>query len=260
MTERCRLMTFNVAHGRGLSFYQGFVSARALAANLERIAKFLKEVDADLVAMQEIDGDSHWNRRIDMPGILAEKSGYDSAMLGANTRRAGRKPLLYGNALLSRLPVTHWENRPFGNATLGEKGFLYAETRLDRVTLPVVNLHLCYRSPVRRREQIGRLLEFLEQRPVPPGTTAPVVCGDFNCTANQSDDAVRELLSALRIARGEYRVHPVDTPTFHALHPTRRLDFVFLPANFRLLGCEVPAVRLSDHRPVVVDFRAEVPG
>lgn len=258
MTERCRLVTFNIAHGRGLSLYQGLVSRRALDKNLERIATFLKEADADLVALQEIDGDSHWNRHLDMPVILAEKSGYPASMLGANTRREGRKPLLYGNALLSRLPVTHWENRAFGNATLGEKGFLYAETKLDALTLPVVNLHLCYKSPARRREQIGRLLEFLCARPVTPGMTSPVVCGDFNATAKQSEDAVRDLLSALREARGDYRIHPVDAPTFHSIRPTRRLDFVFLPANFKLLACEVPALRLSDHRPVVVDFRASL--
>ena len=67
---------------------------------------------------------------------------------------------------------------------------------------------------------------------------------------------MRELLDALRPVRGDYRIHPVDAPTFHAIRPTRRLDFVFLPAPFELLGCSVPPVRLSDHRPVVVDFRA----
>lgn len=256
MTERCRLLTCNVAHGRGLSLYQGFVSRRGLAANLERIAGFLRETDADLVALQEIDGDSHWNRRLDMPALLAEKSGYTTSVLGVNTRREGPKPLNYGNALLSRLPMTHWENRPFGNATLGEKGFLYAEVKLDRLTLPIVNLHLCYRSPARRRAQIARLMEFLSARPVAPGTTAPVVCGDFNAASKESDDAVRELLSGLRPVRGDYRIHPVDAPTFHSLRPTRRLDFVFLPAGFKLISCEVPAVLLSDHRPVVVDFRA----
>lgn len=256
MTERCRLVTFNVAHGRGLSFYQGFVSRRGLTRNLDKIAGFLRETDADLVALQEIDGDSHWNKRMDMPSLLAEKAGYDESVLGVNTKREGRKPLNYGNALLSRLPVAHWENRPFGNATLGEKGFLYAEVKLGALTLPLVNLHLCYKSPARRRAQIARLMEFLSERSIPPDMTAPVICGDFNAPARESDDAVRELLSGLRLVRGDYRIHPVDTPTFHALRPTRRLDFVFLPAGFKLLSCEVPAVRLSDHRPVLVEFRA----
>lgn len=256
MTERCRLVTYNVAHGRGLSFYQGFVTKTGLTGNLDRIARFLRETEADIVALQEIDGDSHWNKRLDMPAMLAEKSGYTTSVLGVNTKRDGRRPLNYGNALLSRLPVGHRENRPFGNATLGEKGFLYAEVRLGELTLPLVNLHLCYKSPARRRAQIARLMEFLAQRPVPPDMTAPVICGDFNAPAREADDAVRELLSGLRPVRGDYRIHPVDTPTFHAIRPTRRLDFVFLPAGFKLLSCEVPSVRLSDHRPVVVEFLA----
>lgn len=256
MPERCRIATFNIAHGRGLSFYQGFVSNRGLTRNLEKIAGFLRETDADIVALQEVDGDSHWNKRLDMPSILREKAGYELSMLGVNTRREGKKPLSYGNALLSRLPVAHWENRPFGSATLGEKGFLYAELRLGALILPLVNLHLCYKSPVRRRAQIARLMEFLAERPPAPNLTAPVVCGDFNSPARHSEDAVRELLSALRPVRGDYRIHPVDAPTFPSVWPKRRLDFVFLPSSFKLIACEVPAIRLSDHRPVVVEFSA----
>jgi len=258
MTERCRLMTYNVAHGRGLSLYQGFVSHAALRRNLERLAVFLRESEADVVALQEIDGDSHWNGHLDMPAFLGEHAGYPVAWLGVNTRREGRKPLNYGNALLSRLPVVYRENIPFGRATLGEKGFLYAEVRLDRLIVPVVNLHLCYRSPTRRRAQIAALAQYLAARETAPGTTPPVVCGDFNTQAARPDDAVRELLEALRAVRGDYRVHPVDVPTFHSIRPTRRLDFVFLPQSFRLLHCEVPKLRLSDHLPVLVDFRASL--
>lgn len=251
-------MTFNVAHGRGLSLYQGFVSHVALQRNLARIAGFLRDSGADIVAIQEIDGDSHWNRHLDMPAYLAETAGYPVALLGVNTRREGRKPLNYGNALLSRLPVSFWENRPFGNATLGEKGFLYAEVKLDRLVVPVVNLHLCYRSPARRRVQIAALMAFLDSRPRDAMTTAPVVCGDFNSQAARPDDAVRDLLDGLRTVRGDYRVHPVDTPTFHSIRPTRRLDFVFLPHAFRLIHCEVAKLRLSDHLPVTLDFRASL--
>ncbi len=255
MSERCRLVTLNAAHGRGLSLYQGFVSRRRLLRNLDAIAGFLREADADLVALQEVDGDSHWNKCLDMPTLLAQRAGYASALLGVNTRRAGLLHLNYGNALLSRLRVRHWESRPFGNAALGEKGFLYAEVSVGRFTVPVVIVHLCYKSPERRRTQVGRLMEFLGARSPDDARTPPVVCGDFNAPARETDDAVRELQESLRPMFGDYRIHPVDAPTFHALHPNRRLDFVFLPAAFRLLACEVPRVLLSDHLPVVVDFR-----
>lgn len=256
MSERCRLVTLNAAHGRGLSLYQGFVSRRRLLENLEGIAGFLREADADLVALQEVDGDSHWNKRLDMPALLAKQAGYPVALLGVNTRRAGLLHLNYGNALLSRLPVARWENRPFGNAALGEKGFLYAEVRAGRLTVPLAVVHLCYKSPERRRAQVARLMDFLARREPAEGRTAPVVCGDFNAPASGTDDAVRELLASLRPGFGDYRIHPVDAPTFHALRPNRRLDFVFLPASFRLLACEVPRVLLSDHLPVTVDFVA----
>ncbi len=254
MSDRCRLLTLNAAHGRGLSLYQGFLSKSRLLRNVDALARFLTEAEADLVALQEVDGDSHWNKRLDLPAMLAAKSDYPYALLGVNTRRSGLLHLSYGNALLSRYAVERWENRPFGNAALGEKGFLYAEVRAGRRTLPVAVVHLCYKSPSRRRSQVARLMEFLDAR---GEASAPVVCGDFNAPASDTDDAVREMLESLRARFGDYRIHPVDVPTFHALHPRRRLDFVFLPAAYRVLSCEVPRVLLSDHLPVIVDF--EIP-
>ncbi len=61
---RARVLTLNIAHGRGLSTYQWFCSAKRIGQNLGRISELLQEKLPDIVAMQEVDGDSHWNKRI----------------------------------------------------------------------------------------------------------------------------------------------------------------------------------------------------
>ena len=63
-SSRLRLLTLNIAHGRGLSTYQGFHRARGIERNLLRIARLLDREGPDIVAMQEVDEDSHWNQRI----------------------------------------------------------------------------------------------------------------------------------------------------------------------------------------------------
>lgn len=125
-----RLMTLNIAHGRGLSTYQGFHNAKGIERSLNRIAHLLRRAKPDIVALQEVDEDSHWNKRIHLLEYLQEAANYPHSQIGINTRREGRLPLVYGNGVLSKLPIEHADNQAFGNATLGEKGFLYTEYTL----------------------------------------------------------------------------------------------------------------------------------
>jgi endonuclease/exonuclease/phosphatase family metal-dependent hydrolase len=175
-----------------------------------------------------------------------------------NTRRGGRKPLAYGNAILSRHPVRFWENNPFGSATLGEKGFLYAEVDVGGQALPLLNLHLDFRSRARRILQVEQVLEYLRQRPHPNQAghqlLAPVICGDFNTHSRRVGDAVRHLFEAL-LTRHDYAIWPHPRArTFPAHLPSRTLDFILLPHPYRAVHCEVLKVFLSDHRPVLLEF------
>jgi endonuclease/exonuclease/phosphatase family metal-dependent hydrolase len=56
--QRLRIVTYNIAHGRGLQPIQGLTTRRKIRSNLLRIAKLLNELKPDVVALQEIDEDS----------------------------------------------------------------------------------------------------------------------------------------------------------------------------------------------------------
>ncbi len=251
------LLTFNIAHGRGLSLYQGFSSVRRIRAILDRIAELLVDTRADIVALQEVDECSHWNGHINLLHHLQDRAGFDYAYMGVNNRRDGRKRLAYGNAVLSRFPLRFWENNPFGQATLGEKGFLYTELDIRGHPLPLVNLHLDYRSRARRIRQVEQVLDYLRRKPHPGvkhQPVAPIICGDFNTHSKRVGDAVSHLFEAV-LGHGEYGIYPHEAAaTFPALLPHRALDFIFLPAPCRLRRCEVIRCFLSDHRPVLVEF------
>ena len=53
--QRVRLLTFNIAHARGLNPIQGLTSLRKLRLNLRKIARLLDQLKPDIVALQEID-------------------------------------------------------------------------------------------------------------------------------------------------------------------------------------------------------------
>jgi len=118
------LMSFNIAHGRGLSLYQGFHSSNGIRKNLERIAAIIKKYSPDVVAFQEIDQSSHWNRHIDLLKHIQEETEYPYSEHGIHNTRFGRKALCYGNAFLSKHPISNCRVTPFGEKRIGEKGFM----------------------------------------------------------------------------------------------------------------------------------------
>jgi endonuclease/exonuclease/phosphatase family metal-dependent hydrolase len=258
---RLTLVTFNIAHGRGLSLYQGFHTARGIHANLARIGKLLAAHGADIVAFQEIDESSHWNKHINLLDHLRKESGLTHAYLGVNNRREGLKPLAYGNAILSRHPIRFWQNNPFGTATIGEKGFLYAEVDVGGHALPIINLHLHHRSRKQRIQQVEHVLEYMRTRPCPNRAgshlLAPIICGDFNTHSRRVGDAVQHMFEAL-LKHGDYEIWPhPKAKTFPAHLPGRALDFILIPRPYRALRCEVLRAYISDHRPVLVEIEFE---
>lgn len=257
---RIKLMTFNIAHGRGLGLYQGFTGETRLRRNLSAIASLVKEEDADVVAFQEIDEDSHWHKGVRMMDELSAAAEYPHVMMGVNNRREGEKPLAYGNALFSKFEADLWDNQPFGNATLGEKGFLYAELAIGGpYLLPIINLHLDYRSRERRIIQIERLLDYMRKRPLRPDRAhlPPVVCGDFNSRASIAGDAVQHLFRHM-IEHGAYSLYPEKARTFPSIRPLKGIDFMFIPNDFSVTECHVVKTLLSDHIPVVVEFETDI--
>lgn len=249
-----RIVTWNIAHGRGLRPIQGFQTRRSMQAHLRRMAALLVKLDADVIALQEIDQDSRWAGNFDHLDYLREHTGHAHALLGVTTRRSGLFNLCYGNAFLSRHALEEGEAVAFGLKTVGEKGFLFSEIAVGGRRVPLINLHLNYRSRTARLDQVGQIFRYLEKQHDTRSShwsVPPIVCGDFN-SSGKASDATAGLLAELEYF-GAYALHPQAGRTFPSPLPTRALDFVLVPAELRVARCEVVPSWLSDHRPVVAD-------
>ena len=62
---RLRLVTFNIAHARGLNPIQGITTQRKRRMNVRKIAALLERLKPDIVALQEIDQQSRWAGNFD---------------------------------------------------------------------------------------------------------------------------------------------------------------------------------------------------
>jgi endonuclease/exonuclease/phosphatase family metal-dependent hydrolase len=252
---RLRLVTFNIAHGRGLNPIHGLTSPRKLRVNLRRISALLTRLAPDLVAMQEVDERSRWAGNFDHLDYLRVHARFPHAVFGIHNRRKGLINLSYGNALLSRHPLGNAETVAFGLRRVGEKGFLYAEVEVGGRLVPVINLHLHASSRRQRLGQLERMLGWLndkERERAAAWSVPPIICGDFNNSSTR-DDATATLLSHLSI-HGDYVIRPESGGTYPSPLPRRRLDFVFMPAVCRNVQCRVVRTLLSDHCPVMVEF------
>ena len=254
--QQLRIVTYNIAHGRGLQPIQGLTSRRRIRSILLRIAKLIEKLNPDVVALQEIDQDSMWAGSFDQLEFLREFAGFPHAVFGVNNRRAGLLKLNYGNAILSRHPIVEWENIAFGQRRLGEKGFLFAEIDVAGRHVPLVTMHLHYRSRVHRIRQVAQLMAYLNKKQADRRTNwavSPIVCGDFNSPSHTAD-ATASLFQYFS-QRGHYTLHPRRARTFPSPLPRRILDFIFLPPGCVEVYCLVVRSMLSDHRPVMVEFK-----
>ena len=141
---------------------------------------------------------------------------------------------------------------------------MYAEVDIGATRLPIVNIHLDFRSRLRRVEQIDQVIEFLEGRERSQAREKieriqPIICGDFNCPAKRSRDAVQRIFRYLELDR-QYTLLPEKARTFPAHFPTRTIDFVFMPNQCKVTHVEVLPVYVSDHRPVLVEFEVPAEG
>lgn len=242
------LLTYNIAHGRGLSPYQGLHSRKRTERMLDRIAALVRGHSPDIAAFQEADVGSHWNHSINTVEHVREKAGYLSSAAGIHNVRQGKKPLAYGNAIISKGKILSSETLPFGINELGEKGCMIADIVTGDAIHTIINLHLDYRSRAERIGQIEIMLARIESSDL---SNQPLICGDFNSTSKGADDAVRRLLSVMR-NYDDYTLWPKEGGTFPSPFPIRGLDFIFVPSRYRVRKCEIIRSFLSDHRPVLI--------
>ncbi len=213
-------------------------------------------MEADVVALQEIDRHSRWAGNFDQLEYLREHSRLAHGVFGINTQREGLLNLCYGNALLSAYPIVRTENVVFGTKRIGEKGFLFVELEVGGHHVPIINLHLHYRSREQRFRQLDRLTDWLAREHRLHGehwSMSPIVCGDFNAPRLESD-ATASLLSHLHDF-ADYRLLPEPSDhTYPSAWPRLSFDFVFLPPECKRAHSVVVKSFLSDHRPVLVEF------
>jgi endonuclease/exonuclease/phosphatase family metal-dependent hydrolase len=164
-----RIVTYNVHKCQGLD-------RRMRPA---RIASVLRELDADVIALQEVVCHAGGDAEMDQAKFIAAELGYEYC-LGENRKHRGAA---YGNVVLSRLPWGCVENYDITWRGRESRGALRVDVQLDdgaggQLPLHLFNVHLGT-AYIERRHQARQLVgEKILRRPDLDGVR--VVLGDFN--------------------------------------------------------------------------------
>jgi endonuclease/exonuclease/phosphatase family metal-dependent hydrolase len=250
-----RLATFNILHGRSL------LDDRV---DVARFAAAVRELDADVLTLQEVDRNLPRSAHADLTAVAADAMGavdhrFVAALDGspgatwtASTGVEQPDSAGYGVALLSRCPVASWEVVRLP-ALPGRAPWRWHDRRLPRLVrdeprvavaaqvetptgcITVANTHLTFLDYWNGR-QLRQLVRALgsAHRPL-------VLTGDLNMEPRRAE-RVTGMTSLARHA------------TFPAERPDRQIDHVLADGLVTALASEARRLPLSDHLALVVDL------
>jgi endonuclease/exonuclease/phosphatase family metal-dependent hydrolase len=221
-----------------------------------RVLDVLREIDADVVALQEADK-RFGGRASAVPHELIDSRGiYKPVHLGVRHKRAFEKArqhtdrLLkidtrnlgwHGNAILVKQHIGVLDCAVVELPTLEPRGAVIAELLIGETPLRVVGMHLDL-SGLWRRRQVRAILEAVARRPNPMPT---VLMGDTN--------EWRTVAGCLTDFAPDFHIAPTG-PSFHARHPVAALDRIIVGRELNIEAAGVhmsPAARkASDHLPI----------
>ncbi len=213
---------------------------------LERIIEALKSINADFLALQEVDHNAPRSRGEDLARVVAEELGMHYN-LGLNVKL---KHGAYGNATLSRYPIIESRNMNVTWAIKKRRGCLVSRIQLPRREIAVLNFHLGL-AAFERMWQAKRILNSHTLKSM--GRLPVVMLGD----SNDRNDKLTEVFAeagyhdACDGHKGAF--------TWPSYAPLFRLDKVYYSGDWKLVGHTIVRNQLtrvaSDHLPLSVTLK-----
>ena len=234
---KVRIVTYNIHKARGLD---GRV-------RVERISRVLGELDADIVALQEVVSHEGPSSEDHQASYLASCFGYFYAIGETRKHRGG----VYGNVTLSRWKIERARFVDLSVSGREERGALRTDIRFGHHLLHVFNVHLGTGFRERRQQATHMDRQILKAIDI---SGPRVVLGDFN---EWTHGLVTRTLSAEFHATdlgghlSRKRAYPAGLPLLH-------LDHIYFDHHFKIENARFCQSRrcliASDHLPLVADL------
>jgi endonuclease/exonuclease/phosphatase family metal-dependent hydrolase len=230
-----RIATYNIHRCRGMD-------RRTMPG---RVAEVIREMNADVVALQEVIGAG--------PSGAGQAEAIGAALGMGWTMHAVRqlRGHNFGNVVLSRYPILHHGHYDLTWRTCEERACQRVDLDIDGEALHIYNVHLGT-AVMERRYQAGRLAAFVHDHRI---KGPKIILGDFNeWLKGLATKTLSALFNSIDIAQ-----HLKRKRTYPGLFPVLHLDHIYYEGDVTVRSMELVRTRralmASDHLPLVADFR-----
>ncbi len=289
-----KVATYNIQYGIGFSGNRkDHLQRKDFYQRLERLATILREIDADIVFLQEVDFYARRSQFFDQGYFLAEKAGYP--YLAEAPHMKGKflpfwngiwGPVTHGLCILSKFPLlenearvfTHPKEAPFYVRWLySPHGAQRTLVQIGKERINLFNVHLEPWAQKTREKSVKNLIRWIKEIKGPI-----ILAGDFNAippeapikTYHNLEDApwfidkaqwklekdttitsIRKLSFSEAIAPTEYLQNETAAFTFPSNKPVQKLDYIFAGNGVSIIKGWVfkEADEASDHLPLVAE-------
>lgn len=218
----------------------------------ERIISTLQRYEADIIFLQEVDDNvprSRFHRQVDLIGD-ALMMKYRAFQRNVKLTRGH-----YGNAILSRFPLTDIENIDLTISIKKRRRALVSHCHIKNEhqrSLLLINCHLGL-AGFERSMQLRKILDSKAMKYIHK-TTPVIIGGDYN-------DVWATLGKTIMIPSG-FEAVSKKVNTFPAILPVRQLDHIYYRGELSCIhsfpGHSNIARQASDHLPLIADFDFEI--
>tara|TARA_Y100000385_G_C13031988_1_gene611197 strand:+ start:169 stop:906 length:738 start_codon:yes stop_codon:yes gene_type:complete len=219
---------------------------------INNIKQTIQATHAELVFLQEVVGENkveeekyhHWKN--DQYEFLADQRWPEYAY----AKNAVYDYRHHGNAVLSKYPITRYEQINISTNKYEQRGVLFCELELPhtKVHAYCVHLNLLHRS---RLKQYKMISDLVKERT--PAGTPVIIAGDFNDWNRKASNTLEQedgFLEAYKYLHGEY------PKTFPAQYPLLSLDRMYVkemnPEIVKVLNSH-QWKKLSDHAALYME-------
>jgi len=224
-----RVLTYNIAGNRG----------RRRGNHVEEVAALIRNLDADLVGLQEVvhfDDDHH-----PPDDRLAELTGMHAAFLPAHRARG----YTLGNAVLCREPIQETVSVDLPHPWPERRVLLEVATRLGELPVRVFCTHLVHLARAAAKYRTAQVQAVAHRMETCP--EAHLLVGDLNTGPH-----ARELHRVREWCAGA--AHLAGLRTWPARRPVVLFDHIWPGPGWEVCRAEVLASHVSDHRPLLAEL------
>jgi endonuclease/exonuclease/phosphatase family metal-dependent hydrolase len=206
----------------------------------EALARTIQSANPDIVGLQEVERGWMIDSNLDLLTYLSQK--LQMPYIFAPTADP-----VWGNAILSRYPITDWGNVPLPPRTLLlKRGFLWARVDVgngDELFLIATHFHHINKDTEIRQQQSPEIVKFWSQRP------RTIFLGDLNAQPDSKEIAI---LRDSGLVDSFAAIGTGDGLTFYSAKPSERIDYLWLSPDLALKDFFIPQSTASDHLGIAV--------